>query len=238
MVANSETYKDPKRKIGSQSEIPKIDCNNNNITVSGYQNFVINKITRNITYRGKLSKFTYINKLMKQLNSEYNCISIVDIGCSSGLTSFIAFNNNFQYIVSLDHDPEYINTLKTIKDKCNITNIHESVYSFGNTINEKFDVVFCGAIIHWIFSLTADYRNFNLIISYLIQLTNKLLVIEWIDPNDGAIRQLNHIKRRQKETDEEYTTQNFETAIKQYTNIISKENADTPTRTIYVLQKL
>lgn len=238
MVENNETYKDPKRKIGSQSEIPKIDCNNNNITVSGYQKFLINKITRNITYKGKPSKFIYINKLLKQLNSDYNCISIVDIGCSSGLTSFIAFNNNFEYIVSLDHDPEYINTLKTIKDECNIKNIHESVYSFGDTINEKFDVVFCGAIIHWIFSLTADYRNFNLIISYLIQLTNKLLVIEWIDPNDVAIRELNHIKRRQKETDEEYTTQNFETAIKQYTNIISKENADMPTRTIYVLEKL
>ena len=121
MTINNKPYKDPKRKIGSQSEIPKIKFKDDNIIVSGYQKFVINKKTRNIEYIGKKTKFIYINKLMKKLNTEYNCISLVDIGCNSGLTSLIALNNNFEYIVSLDHDPEYIQTLRTIKNKCNIT---------------------------------------------------------------------------------------------------------------------
>lgn len=237
-LINDKLYKDPKRKIGSQSEIPKVTFNDDHIIVSGYQNFVINKKTQNIVSFGKKNKFIYINNLMKKLNTDYNCMSLVDIGCSSGLTSLLALNNNFEHIVSLDHDPEYIDTLRTIKNKCNITKINESVYSFGNTISEKFDVVFCGAIIHWVFSLTADFRSFNSIISYLISLTNKLLIIEWIDPNDGAIKLLNHIKKRRKETDEEYNTHNFENAIKKVSTIISKENADCSTRTIYVLEKL
>lgn len=37
------SYKDPKRKVGSQSEIPSIDEDTNIITVKGYQNFTINK---------------------------------------------------------------------------------------------------------------------------------------------------------------------------------------------------
>ena len=238
MTIDDKPYKDPKRNIGSQSEIPKINFKDDNIIVSGYQKFVINKKTRNIEYIGKKTKFIYINKLMKKLNTEHNCISLVDIGCSSGLTSFIALNNNFEYIVSLDHDPEYIQTLRTIKNKCNITKINESVYSFGDRITKKFDVVFCGALIHWVFSLTADFRNFISIISYLISLTNKFLIIEWIHPNDRAIKSLNHIKKRGQKNDEEYNTPNFEIAIKKFSTIISKENADCSTRTVYVLEKL
>jgi len=230
-------YKDPKRKIGSQSEKPRIKYNGENIRVLGYQDFTINKKTKLIKYNKKNSKFSYINELLYNLNKD-NCTTIVDIGCNSGLTSLIALKNGFEHIVSLDHDSEYIDILRTIKQNCNITKINESVFSFGSPITEKFDVVFCGAIIHWIFSLTADFRNFNSIMKYLVPLTNKYLVIEWIHPNDGAIKSFNHIKKRYRKEDEAYTTKNFEIAVKQYTNIISKKNADSSTRTIYVLQKL
>ena len=238
MTIIDKQYKDLKRKIGSQSETPKINIEDDNIVVSGYQKFVINKKTKNIKYIGKKNKFTYINKLMKKLNTKYNCKSLIDIGCNSGLTSLIALNNNFEYIVSLDHDPEYITTLRNIKNKCGITKINENIYSFGNKITENFDVVFCGALIHWVFSLTSDFRNFDSIISYLISFTKKFLIIEWVDPNDSAIKSLNHIKKRGKITDEEYNTSNFEIAIKKFSTIKLKKNADCSTRTIYVLKKL
>ena len=35
------------------------------------------------------------SNLIKKLNTEYNCTSLVDIGCNSGLTSLIALINNF-----------------------------------------------------------------------------------------------------------------------------------------------
>ena len=40
-----------------------------------------------------------------------------------------------------------------------------------------------------------------------------------IDPNDQCIKSFNHIKKRGQKTDEEYNTQNFEIAIKKFTNI-------------------
>ena len=137
-----------------------------------------------------------------------------------------------------DDDVEYIKTLSRIKKDCGITKITEMVYSFGDTLTEKFDVVFCGALIHWIFSLTSNFRNFNIILEYLISLTNKYLIIEWIDPTDKAIRSLNHIKKRKRKNDESYNTINFEKAIKNFATIISKKGADRSTRTIYVLKKL
>ena len=232
---NNNTYKDPKRKIGSQSEIPSINFEKDYIIVYGYQRFSINKKTKKIMFNKKQKKFNYINELLKKLNKTDNCTSIVDIGCNSGLTSLIAYNNNYNNIVSLDHDPEYINILSTIKEHLNIKEINETVFTFGNNINQKFDIVFCGAIIHWIFSLTADFRNFDSIISYLIQFTNKYILIEWIKPNDGAIKTLNHIKKRGKSSDEEYNTKNFELAVNKYTTIISKKIIDSSTRILYVL---
>jgi len=237
-----DTYKDPKRKIGSQSETPIIKYKDDKIIIEGYQQFIIDKKTKNIQYGSKKDKFNYINELMKLLNSEYKCKTIIDIGCSSGLTSLIAYNNNFENILSLDHDPEYIDTLKTIKNHCNITKINELVYSFGDSIigkypfcQCKFDVVFCGAIIHWIFSLTADFRNFDSIMSYLISLTNNILIIEWIDPKDSAISNLHHITLRKLNNDQPYNTENFEIAIKKFSTIIYKKKSDGPYRIIYTL---
>ena len=237
-LISTSKYKDPKRKVGSQSEIPNIKIVGNDIHVLGYQRFIINKNTRAISFQKKHTKFSYISHLLSNLNKTDNCNSIVDIGCNSGLTSFIAASQNFKNILSLDHDPEYINTLKKIKNECKITNIQERIFSFVNEINQKFDVVFCGAIIHWIFSLTANFRNFDRIIQYLLLSTKKYLVIEWICENDPAIRSFNHIKKNKKPGDEKYNTANFEKSLSKYVNIISKRAVDGRTRIIYVTQLL
>lgn len=236
-MLDNKIYKDPKRKVGSQSEIPSLLYNNNSIIIKGYQQFTINLTTKTITYHNKPNKFTYIDNLLDKLHKQYYCNSIIDIGCNSGLVSLLASKNSFNNIISLDHDPEYIGILTRIKKYCNITNIQESVFSFGDKINNNFDIVFCGAIIHWIFSLTANFRNFDSIIEYLILFTNKFLLIEWISENDNAIKSFNHIKRNQKSGDEEYNTQNFEKSLVNHGKIISKNAIDGSTRVLYILQK-
>jgi len=233
----AKIYKDPKRKHGSQKEVPSINSKNDKVIVGGYQEFMIDKNTRKLTFKKKQKKFSYINNILYNLNRNNKLKSFVDLGCNSGLTSFIALNNNFQNIVSLDHDAEYINIITKIKKECNISNINESVFSFGNKINETFDVVFCGAIIHWIFSLTADFRNFDNIMDYLIPLSNNYLIIEWISENDSCIVKFNHIKKRYKDGDADYNTENFEKSILKYSKIISKVKGENNTRIFYILKK-
>ena len=53
----TSSYKDPKRKVGSQSEIPNVQIIGEDIHVSGYQDFIINKKTTAISFRKKQSKF-------------------------------------------------------------------------------------------------------------------------------------------------------------------------------------
>lgn len=225
-------YKDPRRKVGSQNEIPSIEENSNTIIVKGYQNFTIDKTSLVINSK---SKFEKINKVFKELREsldtrEYN--SFCDIGCSSGIVSILAYKNNFKNIVSIDHDPEYIGILQTLINKLNITNINTKLESFGEN-RGVYDVVFCGAIIHWVWSLTSDFTSFEKIFEYLTSITNKILLIEWINERDHAIRGFGHITKNR----ENYTTANFDKCIVKYFKLIKKIELDGFSRILYVVEK-
>tara|TARA_B110001450_G_scaffold10809_1_gene10519 strand:- start:2934 stop:3767 length:834 start_codon:yes stop_codon:yes gene_type:complete len=174
------SYKDPKRKVGSQKELPFINEELNIISVIGYQKFTINKSSLEIKSKPKFEK---INKILETIKYKR---SFCDIGCSSGIVSILAHKNKFENITAIDHDPEYTNILKIINNKLEIKNINVITDSFGNDKN-KYDVVFCGAIIHWIWSLTSNFNSFEKILNYLNNITNKILLIEWISENDNAI---------------------------------------------------
>jgi SAM-dependent methyltransferase len=222
-------YKDSKRKVGSQSEIPSIEENSNAIIVKGYQNFTIAKTSLVINAK---SKFEKINKVLEELRDtrEYN--SFCDIGCSSGIVSILAYKNNFKNIVSVDHDPEYIGILQELANKLNITNIDAKMESFGAN-KGIYDVVFCGAIIHWVWSLTSDFTSFEKIFEYLTSITNNILLIEWISERDHAIRGFGHITKNK----ENYTTANFDRCIVKYFKLIKKIELDGFSRILYVVEK-
>ena len=136
-------------------------------------------------------------------------------------------------------DPEYIDTLRLMKRECNVTNINETVFYFGDSLSHCFDVVFfCGAIIHWGFSLTGDLRNFDSIIEYLLTSTQKYMVIERVSVDDIVIKSLDLASKREKQSGENYNTENFEKAVKKHRIIISKGNVDSPSRAMYVLHKI
>lgn len=220
------SYKDPKRKVGSQSEIPSIDEDTNIITVKGYQNFTINKSSLDINAK---SKFETINKVIGEFK-DYN--SFCDIGCSAGIVSILAYKNNFKNIVSIDHDEEYIKILNKLIYKLNITYINTKIESFGID-NNTYDVVFCGAIIHWIWSLTSNYSSFEEIFKYLSSITNNILLIEWISERDNAIRGFGHITKNKQN----YTTANFNNSIVKYFKLLKKIELDGATRILYVAEK-
>ena len=220
------SYKDPKRKVGSQSEIPSIDEDTNIITVKGYQNFTINKSSLDINAK---SKFEKINKVIGEFKY-YN--SFCDIGCSAGIVSILAYKNNFKNIVSIDHDQEYIKILNKLIYKLNITYINTKIESFGIDKN-TYDIVFCGAIIHWVWSLTSNYSSFEDIFKYLSSITNNILLIEWISERDNAIRGFGHITKNKQN----YTTANFNNSIVKYFKLLKKIELDGATRILYVAEK-
>eukprot|EP00964_Phaeocystis_antarctica_P143350 scaffold108890_cov69-Phaeocystis_antarctica.AAC.2 len=81
------------------------------------------------------------------------------MGCTSGLTSLLARHNGFTEVHSLNHDPAYISLLRKVVSKRQMSGMHSRVFSFGEPLNVTADVVFVGALIHWVFCLTANFAR-------------------------------------------------------------------------------
>ena len=230
-----KTYIDKTRNLnsnGSQSEKPSIIINNNDIIVNGYQKFTINKT--NIIY--EKNKYNILKDILTNLKS--SCNSITDIGCSNGLLSFIS--NNLGYnVLSLDHDRECIEIINKIINHLEIQNLICKEYSFGDSINNKNDIVLMMAIIHWIYSCTSLYGNFDSIFQYIYPYIGKYLLIEWIDKDDIHIQSFNHIKYNSEIQTEKYNKENFEKSLKKNIgNIINTHIIDRSTRILYIVEKV
>lgn len=232
-------YKDKKREVGSQSESPSLglgeDNNGKFANVGGYQIFKLRK--DNITFLQKNKKFNLIKEILNDLYDDVSLKTITDIGCSSGLVSFISNNLGYKEVQSFDHDSEYINNIKEICSHLDISKIKASVKQFGDDF-EKTDVVLMLALIHWIFSCTSEYGSFDLIFEEVKEKVGDYLLIEWVDPKDGAIKFFNHTSYNKEVIKEEYNVENFEKSIlKNFSSIENRIKLDGDYRVLYIIKK-
>jgi SAM-dependent methyltransferase len=233
-------YKDKNRKTGSQSETPSIRTGNNSdgkkvVNIGGYQIFSLIE-DGGIIVNQKKEKFNMISKILNDLYKDKNNKTITDIGCSSGLTSFICQKLGYKKIQSLDHDKEYVDLINKACEYLNINNIDTSVSKFGDYF-EKSDVVIMLALIHWIFSCTSEYGSFDLIFEQIKDKVGEYLLIEWVDPKDGAIKYFNHISYNKDTIKEDYNLENFEKSIlKNFSSIENKIKIDGDYRILYIIK--
>lgn len=218
---------------GSQKEEPSLVISNGTITVGGYQRFSIDE-NEVITFQG--NKYSYIVELLKGLKRVDDCTTFADVGANTGLVSFLASSNmvGFQHALLLDHDIPCISIASAISAAIN-ANVTAKRFDFGDPI-PTVDVLFCGAIIHWVFCLTADFQgNFDAIMQYLSRSTNKYLVIEWVDKEDGAIRRFDHIgKCGNSERVAYYNRENFLKSLHRIGNV--QHSRSFGQRTIYTVK--
>jgi len=235
-------YTDPSRTSGSQSEPPSLLMTPTTLTVTGYHTYSLDRATRDVHLTASTPKFSIIDELFKDLVKTHSCSSLIDMGCSSGLASWLALAAGFTKVVALDHDKEYIEVAAAIITALDLRNEASARrLKFGDVVGETpVDVVFVGAVIHWIYNLTADFRSFDLIISYLLQSVapGKFLVIEWIGPHDSGIEFFGHLDRVPKRPEDvPYTTENFESALKRAGDVADRIEVDGQRRALYVLRK-
>lgn len=223
-------YKNKKRISGSQSEIPKIILKKDQCEINGYQHFLMTK--NQIIPKKYCGKFEYIKKFLSD-NSKLE--SITDLGCSNGIVCFLAHHSGFKKIYGLDHDIECLKLIKNIKEHMNITNVFEKKYSFGDSF-ETSDIIIACALIHWIYSCTSLNGEFDRIIKYLRDHSNKYLIIEWVDPADSAIKSFKHIKFNSNIIKEEYNKNNFLTSLRKYYSKVNKVFSVTKTRELYLCE--
>ena len=224
-------YKNKKRpnSNGSQSEKPTVKQLNDTFIIGGYQNFTIDK--NNIKLIGNYAnKFNFIKKFITEHQTD--CTSLTDIGASNGLVVFIASQAGLPIVHALDHDIECINLILTVAEQLQL-DIKAKQYSFGEPV-DKSDIVIMGALIHWVFSCTASYGNFDSIMEYLQKIVGKYLLIEWVDPADPAVLYFNHVSFNKSIIKEPYNLDNFLTSAKKFFPIVEKVVDVTSTRKLYL----
>lgn len=230
-------YKDKKRdnkSNGSQKEVPGFKLVKNDIHISGYQKYTISGYK--INFLSKKYKYNKILTILKDFKKK-DCKSIIDIGTSNGLVPLLA-NFNGYISCGLDHDMECIHLINQIIKNKKLLKISCKSYNWGDKINKKYDIVSMFALIHWIYSCTSINGNFDKIFSYISDYIGKYLLIEWVSPEDGCIKQFNHISFNKNYHSEEYNVENFEKSLKKNIGkIISKEPLEGKTRILYIVKK-
>eukprot|EP00939_MAST-03C_sp_MAST-3C-sp1_P004281 g4281.t1 len=230
-------YRDPKRSMGSQSETPSytIATDKSTIRVRGYQQFDL-KERRVTTIHNYPEKFDWIRRTIRGIRASTRARTFMDIGCSAGLTSLLAREAGYTDVYSLDHDSEYIAMLQKIVTLIEQdTAIHPAVFSFGDVFPIKADVVFVGALIHWVFTCTANFGRFDAILDYIATAVKKVLVIEWVDPHDPAIVYFDHPKCGAT-PQESYDVAGFEEALRRVGTITDRwPLPGRPTRVLYAI---
>lgn len=218
------------RKSGSQKEIPVIeDLGGAIYSVSGYQNYKIN-INRFI----EISHVHYLKYqiIRPYLNLYSRDKTIIDIGCSAGVLGMQCLFDNFKKVNFVDHDSEYI----AIIDKCLKlirANSAKTYVSKVGDFKEVFDIGFAFALIHWIYSYSERIGNLDAAIDTLNKIAQQTLFIEWVAPNDPAIRDAQHIKKNSEIITDSYSKENFLKALRLRYKVVKKIGDVNETREIW-----
>ena len=235
--SNFQAYKDRRRKGGSQSESASFTVDGDSmIHVAGYQQYDL-KDGHVILHKGwKEKKFDFLKTKLAAIRRESPALkTFLDIGCSAGLTSLLAKEAGFEHVTSLDHDSEYIQLIRDITAKDGIQAVDAREFSFGDPFPVKADIAFMGALIHWVFSCTSDFGSFDRIMDYLLTAVDKVLLIEWVDPKDGAIKSFHH-DTCGATPEEPYTVEGFERALAKVGTVVGKWEIDGSYRVLYQVE--
>ena len=235
-------YRDPTRGVGSQSETPSfIAYKDRSVKVSGYQDFEISS-NGMVTVHKKAEKFQKLKEIFVELSRDHIAQKIIDIGCNTGLASFLAFEAGYVEVLGLDHDPAAVNVFNSVATARNAHGgLRAEVFKFGDKIPFVADVINVGALTHWLWCLTSEVHKigFEGLLRYLFKYTRSFVVIEFVLPSDGAVRRFGHLQRCGNKTAQAmYTVENFERAVSQVAKIMKRIEIDGPGRLLFVLDKI
>jgi hypothetical protein len=176
-----------------------------------------------------------IKQLEYLLNVDYaNCESLLDLGCANGAISlYLFFEKKIKNITLVDHDEQYINNLNELK-KFDSNLIISIIKSQFRDYNIKSDFTLALSLIHWLYSATDSYGCLFEIIKKLKSITNKCLIIEWIDNEDDVFKCLGHIYMNKCIHKTEYNKINFIEALNNNFSNVAYIGKTTDTRELYI----
>jgi hypothetical protein len=232
-------FTNPKRRVhnGSQAESSVLKLGRDSARFTGYQTYSIGS-SRDVTFdKPKMIKQW---ELVKSVAFEPDS-TVLDLGCSNGAfgTRILLENATRNVRVTLlDHDFECIENMRRLRlwsiDRSIISEDHLNIVqgSFGKH-RDAYDYVITLSTIHWFYSATSDFGCLFEIIALLRSMTRKALIIEWVQPSDGAIHSLGHIHMNKLTHKTPYSLDNFLEALRRNFTNVEMLGQTTATRQLY-----
>ncbi|MDA7742256.1 hypothetical protein N8865_01410 [Francisellaceae bacterium] len=182
----------------------------NHVEFRGYQEFVlgdglIEPLEDELKVKKNLLDFYFKPRFMEKKE-------FLDLGANAGFFSFWALQNKAKKATSVDLDRNYLSKINDASSHLGILNINTVCQNIENCL-EVGDVVLALSLIHWIYSCSSNFGSLDTVISKLAIMANEMLIIEWIEPNDPAIIELNHIEWNKDCITESYNRENFVRAL-------------------------
>jgi hypothetical protein len=178
---------------------------------------------------------------------EWGCSRVLDVGCNTGFFSALAARRGAS-VVAIDYDPvvvgevwrraqaESLDILPLVVNLARPTPstgwLNDECPSFLERARGSFDAVLMLAIIHHM--LVSERIPLPQIIKLASEMTTKLLVIEYVSPDDPMFRR---ITRGREYLHQDLTRESFETACQPLFETVRMQRLGDSGRWIYLLRK-
>ena len=158
--------------------------------------------------------------------------TLLDLGANAAFYCFWALQQKAEKAIAVDIDEEYLKMIERAKQRLGFENLE--IFQ-ANVVDwqEPADVVVALALVHWIYSCSADLGSLDAVIGKLASLTKYMLIVEWIEPEDPAIQYFHHIEWNKNLIREPYTLEAFEAALARHFHKMEFIGSVSPTRKLY-----
>jgi len=186
-------------------------------------------------------------RFVKEALTEFPSRSVLDVGCNTGHFSALAARTGAS-VVAIDYDPVVLGDvwhnaraekLDILPLAVNLTRptpgtgwLNRECSSFLDRARGKFDAVLMLAVIHHM--LVTERVPLADIVDLAAELTTKLLLIEFIAPEDSMFQRL---LRGREELHKDLTAAVFEAACAKHFEVIRAQHVEGSSRWLYLLRK-
>ena len=226
---NPKLFKKPNRHAPSSC----IKFNLNEVIIGGYQEYTahIDSITPSEDSYDLVRKFELLSPIFN--NENLNGKSFLDLGSSGGFFSIYAHQQGAK-VDAVDLDDNYTSIITQAATHLHLNRLEVHTINISEW-TQRADIVNAMALIHWIFSCTAIMGNMDNMIQYFRNLTNQILIIEWIDNNDDAIKYFNHLEYNNRFSNDTYNRDSFISSLHKYFNSVDSLGfTKKPTRELFI----
>jgi hypothetical protein len=162
--------------------------------------------------------------------------TLLDLGANNAFFSLWGLCNRAAGATAVDMDPQCRTLVSRVAGHLGYRNLRLVEANIQEQC-EPADVVLALALVHWVYSCTADFGSLDAVIGWLASLSRHALIVEWIAPHDSAIAGHHHTDFNRQSQREPYTYAAFRAALAKYFPSVTYLGHVTDTRSLFMAKK-